>query len=220
MEERSRRPARGQDHVGGGPGRSWRQADYAFVDIAEVESTAEDAGALVEVAVVEQGEPDICALVRDGRPVRWLTPRRPSRRARSGLAARPPAEICSILRMRLDGRVIVVHGLGVRWRTLAAICSPMPQVVVLNSLALAGQLLPTGDRSLAALMERLGERLTEAEARRAAASESVRNAVILARVFHGMVEWTLPGATVGDLVRLAGRHSHDPLPDLGLEGGR
>jgi hypothetical protein len=220
MEKRFRRVAQGRDHVDGGLGRSWRQAAYAFVDIAELESTGDDVGALVEVAVVEHGESDIGALIDAGGPVRWLAPRRPSHRGGSRLGARPPADVCTIVRGRLTGRVVVMHGLGVSWRTLAAICSPLPPVLVLDSLALAGQLLPTGDTSLAALMERLGERLTEAEARRAGVGESVSNSVILARVFHSMVERTLPGATVGDLVRLAGQHSHGPLPDLGLEGGQ
>lgn len=220
MRKRSGGADRDRDEAGGGLRRGWRNASYAFVNVVEVESGANDAGSLLEVAIVGgRGEPDVCALMDMGGRVRWLAPRRPHVHEWSELHAQPPAEICPALRGLIRGRVVVVHGLGIGWRTLAATCSPLAPIAVLDSLALLGELLPAGDTSLAVLMERLDVRLTGAELRRAEVGESVRGAIVLARVFDRMVERTLPGASVADLVRLSGRHAHDPLPDIGLEGG-
>lgn len=151
----------GHPDLGTWVSRPWTDAPLVAIDLEGSGGQDGDAESILEIAAVRllDGRPDIATayttLINPERPVParpWLSP---------GLTTDVLADAPSLaavepqLAVRLNGRILVGHNIGVDWRLLNRRCPTITPVALLDTYKLARQSPTSGSRSLAALLEAL-----------------------------------------------------------------
>jgi DNA polymerase-3 subunit epsilon len=134
--------------------------ELVAIDLEGSGAQDRDHEAILEIALVPivDWQPDItaayCTLVNPLRPIPrrpWISPglTDPTLRTAPTIAAVEPE-----LARRINGRYLVGHNVSVDWRLLHRRCPAIIPAGLIDTLALARKVGPTGPHGLAALIER------------------------------------------------------------------
>jgi DNA polymerase III epsilon subunit-like protein len=139
--------------------RPWTEAPLVALDLEGTGSQDGADEAILEIAAIRlvDGRPDVdnayTTLLNPRRPVPtrpWISPGLTT----ATVAAAPIlADVEPHLSIRLNGRLLVGHNVGVDWRLLHRHCPSITPVGLLDTYKLARQVTTSGSRALANLLD-------------------------------------------------------------------